>query len=89
MKLNTQNIVWLERPAKQKKLTATLGSNQKLFLSDALRNQLPENIQFGFDASSQTLVVAESMKTKDKKRRNGTILVCFFSLLRKSKFLCM
>ena len=73
MKLNTQNIVWLERPAKQKKLTATLGSNQKLFLSDALRNQLPENIQFGFDASSRTLVIAESMKTKDKKRRNGTV----------------
>lgn len=38
-----------------------------------MRNQLPENIQFGFDASSRTLVIAESMKTKDKKRRNATV----------------
>ena len=50
-----------------------MGSNQKLFLSDALRDQLPENIQFGFDASSRTLVIAESENPRDKKCKNGMV----------------
>ena len=73
MQLNLEKIVWFNKPTKQEKLTATLGSNQKLFLSDALRNQLPENIQFGFDASSRTLVIAESGNPKDKKCKNGMV----------------
>ena len=73
MQLNLEKIVWFNKPKKQEKLTATLGSNQKLFLSDALRNQLPENIQFGFDASSRTLVIAESKNPRDKKCKNGTV----------------
>ena len=73
MQLNLEKIVWFNKPKKQAKLTATLGSNQKLFLSDALRNQLPENIQFGFDASSRTLVIAESKNPRDKKCKNGTV----------------
>ncbi|MBR5156166.1 MAG: transcriptional regulator [Clostridia bacterium] len=39
-------------------------------MSDALRNQLPENIQFGFDASSRTLVIAESENPRNKKCKN-------------------
>lgn len=73
MQLNLEKIVWFNKPKKQEKLTATLGSNQKLFLSDALRNQLPENIQFGFDASSRTLVIAESENPRDKKCKNGMV----------------
>jgi len=73
MQLNLEKIVWFNKPKKQAKLTATLGSNQKLFLSDALRNQLPENIQFGFDASSRTLVIAESENPRDKKCKNGMV----------------
>ena len=73
MQLNLEKIVWFNKPKKQAKLTATLGSNQKLFLSDALRNQLPENIQIGFDASSRTLVIAESKNPRDKKCKNGTV----------------
>lgn len=73
MKLNTQNIVWFERPVKQGKLTATLGSNQKLILSDELKKQLPENIQFGFDAGSRILVIAESANPKNKKCKNGIV----------------
>lgn len=73
MQLNLEKIVWFNKPKKQEKLTATLGSNQKLFLSDALRNQLPQNIQFGFDASSRTLVIAESANTRDRKCKNGMV----------------
>ena len=73
MQLNLEKIVWFNKPKKQEKLTATLGSNQKLFLSDALRDQLPENIQFGFDASSRTLVIAESENPRDKKCKNGMV----------------
>ena len=73
MQLNLEKIVWFNKPKKQEKLTATLGSNQKLFLSDALRKQLPENIQFGFDASSRTLVIAESENPRDKKCKNGMV----------------
>ena len=73
MQLNLERIVWFNKPKKQAKLTATLGSNQKLFLSDALRNQLPEKIQFGFDASSRTLVIAKSENPRDKKCKNGMV----------------
>lgn len=73
MKLNSKNIVWFDKPTKQDKLTATLGSNQKLSLSDALQKRLPKYVQFGFDASSRTLVIAESAKPKDKKCKNGTV----------------
>lgn len=73
MKLNTQNIVWLERPAKAEKLTATIGTNHKLFLNEALYKCLPERIRFGFDASSRTLVIAESDNPKDKKCKNGMV----------------
>ena len=73
MQLNLEKIVWFNKPKKQAKLTATLGSNQKLFLSDALRNQLPEKIQFGFDASSRTLVIAKSENPRDKKCKNGMV----------------
>ena len=73
MQLNLEKIVWFDKPTKQEKLTATLGSNQKLFLSDALRNHLPQNIQFGFDASSRTLVIAESDNPRNKKCKNGIV----------------
>ena len=73
MQLNLEKIVWFNKPKKQAKLTATLGSNQKLFLSDALRNKLPEKIQFGFDASSRTLVIAKSENPRDKKCKNGMV----------------
>lgn len=73
MQLNLEKIVWFNKPKRQEKLTATLGSNQKLFLSDALLKRVPENIQFGFDASSRTLVIAESESPKDKKCKNGTV----------------
>lgn len=73
MRLNTQKIVWLERPKKQEKLTATIGGNHKLFLNEALYKCLPEKIRFGFDASSRTLVIAESDNPKDKKHKNGTV----------------
>lgn len=73
MQLNLKNIVWFNKPTTQDKLTATLGSNQKLFLSDALQKRLPQYVQFGFDSSSRTLVIAESQKPKDKKFKNGTV----------------
>lgn len=40
MQLNIKNIVWFNKPTTQGKLTATLGSNQKLFLSDALQKKI-------------------------------------------------
>lgn len=67
MQLNLEKIIWFNKPKRQEKFTATLGSNKKLFLSDALLKRLPEKIQFGFDAGSRTLVVAESESPKDKK----------------------
>ena len=73
MQLNLEKIVWFNKPKKQAKLTATLGSNQKLFLSDALRNQLPEKFQFGFDASSRTLVIVKSENPRDKKCKNRMV----------------
>lgn len=73
MKLNTQKIIWFEKPNKKERLTATLCKNKKLLVNAALFNVLPENIKFGFDVSSRTLVIAESDNSKNKKFKNGTV----------------
>ena len=73
MKINAQTIVWFDKPVKEQKLTATLGSNKKLLLNDALQSKLPENIQFGFDMSSRTLLIVETQDSKFKKRKMNTV----------------
>lgn len=73
MKLNTQKIIWFEKPNKKERLTATLCKNKKLLVNAALFNVLPENIKFGFDVSSRTMVIAESDNSKNKKFKNGTV----------------
>lgn len=73
MKLNTQKIIWFEKPNKKERLTATLCKNKKLLVNAALFNVLPENIKFGFDVSSRTLVIVESDNSKNKKFKNGTV----------------
>ncbi|WP_249310946.1 hypothetical protein [Congzhengia minquanensis] len=73
MKINAQTIVWFDKPVKEQKLTATLGSNKKLLLNDALQSKLPENIQFGFDMSSRTLLIVGTQDSKYKKRKMNTV----------------
>lgn len=73
MKLNTQKIIWFEKPNKKERLTATLCKNKKLLVNAALFNVLPENIKFGFDASSRTLVIAGADNPENKKFKNGTV----------------
>ncbi len=73
MKLNVETITWFDRPIKEEKLTATLGSNGRLIISKSLQDKLPNYVEFGFDASSRTLLIAESQDRGYKKQQSVMI----------------
>ncbi len=73
MHMKIKRIAWLDKPKKQKKLTATLGSNKKLLFSDELYERLPERVRFGFDSGARALVIAKSEHDSDRKHKNGTV----------------
>lgn len=73
MQFKIDRIAWLEKPKKQKKLTATLGSNKKLLFSNELYERLPDRVRFGFGSGARALVIAKSEHDADKKHKNGTV----------------
>ena len=66
MQFKIDRIAWLEKPKKQKKLTATLGSNKKLLFSNELYERLPDRVRFGFGSGARALVIAKSEHDADK-----------------------
>lgn len=68
--MSSFKIQWLEQPSKESKLTATLESSGKLRISEDFLNRLPENIQFGFDASLRMLFIAPSRNGKSQYRKH-------------------
>ena len=68
--MSSFKIQWLEQPSKEAKLTATLESSGKLRISEDFLNRLPEDIQFGFDASLRMLFIAPSRNSKSQYRKH-------------------